>query len=133
MKNKVSGAELYDVLTKNVSNAEIRTAMVISDIALTILNERINRNMTQKAFAEFMGVTQGMVSKWESGDYNFTVSSVANIFEKLGISFEFNIMHKNTNFLIIDSYDILDNMRITLNSKENHKFIMYDNESCLAS
>ena len=39
--------------------------------------------MTQKEFAAFMGVTQGMVSKWESRDYNFTIRSLNEICEKL--------------------------------------------------
>ena len=30
-----------------------------------------------------MGVTQGMVSKWESRDYNFTIRSLNEICEKL--------------------------------------------------
>ncbi len=33
-----------------------------------------------------MGVTQGMVSKWESRDYNFTIRSLNEICEKLGLN-----------------------------------------------
>ena len=44
--------------------------------------------MTQKAFAEFMGVTQAMVSKWESADYNFTIETIAQISEKLNFTFD---------------------------------------------
>lgn len=130
MKNRASGAELYDVLTKNVSNAEIRTAMVISDIALAILKERVNRNMTQKEFADFVGVTQGMVSKWESGDYNFTVSSIANVFEKLEMNFEFSISQKTINFLNnINTYEIVDNTKISLKTAKNPNFRICDNEA----
>lgn len=39
--------------------------------------------MTQKEFADHMCVSQGMVSKWESGDYNFTIRTLADIAEKL--------------------------------------------------
>lgn len=133
MERRVTGAELYDVLTKNVSNADIKKAMVISDIALAILKERVNKNMSQKEFAEFLGVSQGMISKWESGDYNFTVSSIVNVFEKLGINFEFNILQKTTNFSNIDSYEIADNMKISLRTENNPKFKIHDNESFLAS
>ena len=42
--------------------------------------------MTQKEFAKFMGVTQGMISKWESAEYNFSVESIAQIAEKLGVT-----------------------------------------------
>ena len=42
--------------------------------------------MTQKEFADYMGVTQGMVSKWESREYNFTIKSLNEICQKLGLS-----------------------------------------------
>ena len=41
--------------------------------------------MTQAAFAEFMGVTQVMVSKWESGEYNFTVKTLSEISAKINM------------------------------------------------
>jgi len=43
--------------------------------------------MNQKAFASFMGVSQGMISKWESAEYNFTFQAAADICEKLGLVF----------------------------------------------
>ena len=39
----------------------------------------------QIEFAEYMGVTQGMVSKWESREYNFTIKSLNEICEKLDL------------------------------------------------
>lgn len=50
---------------------------------LGIVKARIEKGMTQTEFADFMGVSQGMVSKWESEDYNFTIEAIANICEKL--------------------------------------------------
>ncbi|MCO7109621.1 helix-turn-helix domain-containing protein [Gemmiger formicilis] len=46
---------------------------------------RADHNMTQAAFAEFMGVTQVMVSKWESGEYNFTVKTLSEISAKINM------------------------------------------------
>lgn len=91
MKHSVTVGELFKTLTASMSEADIKSAMVISDISSKIEIERCKRGLTQKQFAEFMGVTQGMVSKWESGDYNFTVESIANIFDKLNLDFEFKI------------------------------------------
>lgn len=39
--------------------------------------------MTQQEFAEYMGVTQGMVSKWESREYNFTIKTLNDICQKV--------------------------------------------------
>ncbi len=51
--------------------------------------------MTQKEFAEFMGVTQGMVSKWESREYNFTIKSLNEICEKLGLDCSVEVKRVN--------------------------------------
>lgn len=99
-KSKPIG-ELFKALSANLSAAEIKSAMVIADISEKITEERISRGMTQKQFAEFMGVTQGMVSKWESSEYNFTIESLANIFDKLNLDFNFEI-NKETQLFPID-------------------------------
>ncbi|CBK75268.1 Helix-turn-helix [Butyrivibrio fibrisolvens 16/4] len=52
--------------------------------------------MTQKEFADFMGVTQGMVSKWESREYNFTIKSLNEICAKLGLECNVDIYSENT-------------------------------------
>lgn len=91
MSKKQSIGELFKALTANMSPAEIKSATVIADISEKITAERLNREMTQKEFAAFMGVTQGMVSKWESAEYNFTIESIARIFEKLNLDFTFSV------------------------------------------
>lgn len=48
---------------------------------------RIEHNMTQRDFAKFMGVSQVMVSKWESGEYNFSIKTLANLANRLNCSF----------------------------------------------
>lgn len=53
-----------------------------------IIAERIKRGMSQKQFADFMGVSQGMVSKWERGDCNFTLQSLVHIAARLGIKMQ---------------------------------------------
>ena len=56
-----------------------------ASICSEIISQRIKRNMTQKEFAEFMGVSQGLVSKWEKGECNFTLSSLVRIASNLGL------------------------------------------------
>ncbi len=65
--------ELYDIYYK------ISTAIFIY---------RTKRNLSQKKLAEKLGVTQAMVSKLESGDYNYTVEQLWKISQKLGFRFE---------------------------------------------
>ncbi len=63
-------------------------------ISAKILERRCEMGMNQKQFAEYMGVSQGMVSKWESGDYNFTIITLQEICEKLDLQFEPEIREK---------------------------------------
>lgn len=42
-------------------------------------------HMSQKEFATYMGVSQSMVSKWESREYNFTTKALNEICKKLNL------------------------------------------------
>lgn len=64
------------------------------EIGLTIKRERERRNMTQKEFAEFLHVKQTQISKWESGDCNFTMSTLYIICDKLGLDLKISIEPK---------------------------------------
>ncbi len=64
--------ELYDIYYK---------------ISTAIFKYRIKHNISQKKLAEKLGVTQAMVSKLESGDYNYTVEQLWKVSQKLGLKF----------------------------------------------
>ncbi len=87
MKNSNSvTCDLKDVLSvfdTATSAADIIAAKALAGISAEIVKHRISLGMTQKQFAEYMEVSQGMVSKWESADYNFSVKSLAHIAAKL--------------------------------------------------
>ena len=72
-------------LSDSFCAADMMLAGLEASICSEIISQRIKRNMTQKEFAEFMGVSQGLVSKWEKGECNFTLSSLVRIASKLGL------------------------------------------------
>ena len=78
--------EMYEFVSNYISKSDIYAASVIAKISAFIINYWYKTGMTQKEFAKFMGVTQGMISKWESAEYNFSVESIAQIAEKLGVT-----------------------------------------------
>lgn len=82
---------LFDDLSEEDRN--FNRAMV--EIALAIKNERIFRGLTQKEFADFLEVKQTQVSRWESGDHNFTTSTLYAICDKLNLELEINIKKPN--------------------------------------
>ena len=51
--------------------------------AVFIHDKRLQLGLNQTQFGELFGASQGMVSKWESGDYNFTVQKLGEIFTVL--------------------------------------------------
>ena len=48
-----------------------------------IFSERLKREKNQTDFAKDLGVSQGMLSRWESGDGNFTLKLIAEVADKL--------------------------------------------------
>lgn len=71
-----------------ISKADVYSSKVNADVSIALIKKRAQLGMNQKQFADFMGVTQGMISKWENGGYNFTVRAIAEICEKLGCTFD---------------------------------------------
>ncbi len=87
-------------LTEGISKEKLKSEEILAIISATIELKRHEMKMDQKQFAKFMGVSQGMVSKWESGFYNFTISTLVSICEKLGLEFEPQITSKEVKVLV---------------------------------
>ena len=94
-------------LSEYLTGADIISANVLADISLKIVEERLKLKYTQKKFAEYMGVSQGMVSKWEGDNYNFSIESLANICDKLGLDLKISMSSPNEklNNWTIDGYN----------------------------
>ena len=88
---KLSGAKRTSWIMEGISEAEVKTIVDLAKISTRIERYRIEMGMTQQEFAEYMGVSQGMVSKWESREYNFTIRSLNEICQKLALDFSVSI------------------------------------------
>lgn len=75
----------FDDLSEDLKN-EMELDSLLVDLACSIINYRIDNNITQKDLAEKLGISQAMVSKIESGDYNPSVGFLFNISKKLGLN-----------------------------------------------
>lgn len=89
--------DLLDLFKDNLLSTDIISAHLLAKISSEITNERINRNMNQKEFSEFLGVSQSMVSKWESSDYNFSIKSLVCIANKLDMEVDIKLKHTKKN------------------------------------
>lgn len=85
---KIAKAKKADWLTEGISDAEVKSIVELAKISARIERCRIELGMTQKEFAEYMGVTQGMISKWESREYNFTIKTLNEVCQKLNLTLE---------------------------------------------
>ena len=104
---------------KELSASEIEEVNLKSKIASAILNKRHELNMNQESFAEYMNVSQSMVSKWESGDYNFSCDSIEQL-KKIGITLSLN----ENDFIIKKSKESILKETIYLSSPYlNFKYI----------
>lgn len=84
--------ELLELFVESLSASEILTSKLMAQISSAITKERIKRRMNQEAFAKYLGVTQSEVSRWESGNYNFSIKKVAEIAVKLNFDISINMI-----------------------------------------
>lgn len=82
---KIAHAKKTSWVTEGLSDAEVKTIVELAKISAQIERSRLEMNMTQQQFAEHMGVSQGMISKWESREYNFTIKTLNEICQKLDL------------------------------------------------
>lgn len=93
-KNKENSTSLEDLLAMfedNISIADINASRYLGKISASIVKRRMELKMSQKKFAGYLGVSQGMVSRWEGGDYNFSIKALSEIAEKLELELYINL------------------------------------------
>lgn len=99
MSQQISLSSAYDYLeklTSEMSASKLYYYDILYTLSTTVLENRLKREMTQKDFAKLLGISQAMVSKYESGDYNFTVKQICKICEKLNLSPDLSLSNLNT-------------------------------------
>ena len=86
----MKGKGLFDCLNET----EKKQGKLRGMISAAIENKRYELGMTQKQFAEHLGITQGMVSKLESSENNISVDKLIELFENLDIKYKIEIDEK---------------------------------------
>ena len=89
MNNNVD--ELVSLFGEFMDSAELLKSELQAKISSAIVKKRIEMGLSQKEFAEYLGVSQGLVSRWESSNHNFTINTIADVFDKLGIDVDITI------------------------------------------
>ena len=104
--------ELFNLFDGILPKEEIKTTELLARISSRIVKYRLDNNMTQKEFAALLEITQSMVSKIESEEYNFTVGKLVEICTKLGLDIDVKIqspeekMKSETKYVTKETYVI---------------------------
>jgi transcriptional regulator with XRE-family HTH domain len=87
----------WNIVNKLIEKGEDKTSLydIFYKISNSIFKYRIDGELSQKRLADKLGITQAMVSKLESGIYNYTIEQLWKIATKLG--FEFDILFQKQN------------------------------------
>ena len=80
--------DILQLFSANNSPEDLLLAGLQGIISAQITMKREALKMNQKEFASFMGVSQGLVSRWEKGECNFTLRSLIHIASKLGLEIQ---------------------------------------------
>ena len=78
LKTFLENAEEVDFF-EDLSEDKKGVIDLMAACAIFIHEKRLQLGMNQKEFGELFGASQGMVSKWESGDCNFTIQKLEEI------------------------------------------------------
>lgn len=95
---------------------EFELSNMLVDIACKIINYRLDNDMTQKDLANKLEITQAMVSKLESGEYNPSIEFLFKISKKLDWKFELTFGENHSDVLI--QYNIEKEQQILNEAKE---------------
>lgn len=89
MNKKIASMEnLMQLFEDYVDENDIISSQILAHISAVIVKYRINHHMNQQEFASFLGVSQSMISKIESSDYNFTIRKLVELCNKMNLLLE---------------------------------------------
>lgn len=97
MTKTITPASLEDLLSlfeETLAPADVLSAKAMSEASRSITSERLRLNMNQKDFAEYIHVKQSQVSRWESGQYNFSIHKLAEIASALDMDLTIRLRKK---------------------------------------
>lgn len=82
---KSSFNKLLDLMSKEVTEAELIEFEINARISAKVSEYRIDRKMSVSAMAKELGISYNRYSRWENEYHDFKVSEIALIQSKLGI------------------------------------------------
>lgn len=70
---------------------ELARTAVANQLAILIIDYRVEHGLTQTALARQLGMRQPAIARLEAGDHEPSVATLARLANKLGITFHLNL------------------------------------------
>ena len=86
MSCKATLTDLVEALAQSMSAVETAKTALHMELRQIIREARKQLNLSQKELAEKMDVKQSLVSRWESGECNYTIDTLVEIANALKLS-----------------------------------------------
>ena len=83
--------DLLEMFSEVLDPEDVLTSKLMAQISSAITSERLRLQMSQEKFAEYIGVAQSLVSRWEHGNYNFSIKKLSEIAVKLNLDVNLSI------------------------------------------
>lgn len=77
--------DLFNLFEDFLDPSDVLLSKLMSQTSVAITKERIKRGMNQSDFAEYIKASPSLVSRWEQGDYNFSLKKISEIAAALGL------------------------------------------------
>lgn len=77
--------ELFSLFEDSIDPSDILLSKLMAQISTAITRERLKLKMNQEQFAKHINTSQSLISRWEHGDYNFSIKKIAEIAASLDL------------------------------------------------
>lgn len=88
----VNAGEYLNKLCADMSASKSYYYDIQYTLSTTILEYRLKHNLTSKDMANYLKISPKMLYKYESGNYNFSLSQICDLCEKLKLKLNFSIV-----------------------------------------
>lgn len=85
--------QLFELFDDILDPSDVLYSKLMAQISSAIIKERLKLHMTQCEFASHIEVKQSLISRWEKGNYNFSLKKLSEIAAKLNL--DVNILFCN--------------------------------------
>lgn len=118
-KNLKPAIDFLNEFASNEAKERFELDDILYDISMRIFNYRTENKLSQKVLANKLEVTQAMISKLESGQYNPSIEQLWKISKKLNLKFTVSLDPKENN-----ETDVWDTQEYKLGNIEDNEFIL---------